>query len=122
MRVRSRYLPEESDPEDNRYVFVYQVSIANEGTEAAQLLTRHWIITDSAGHVEEVRGPGVIGEQPRILPGNSHVYQSFCVLQTSRGTMQGSYQMLRDDQRVFVADIPAFVLSTPQSMPSSALN
>jgi len=114
VEVQSRYLQEHSDPSEPRYVFVYEISIFNDGEEAAQLLTRHWVITDAAAGVEEVRGPGVIGEQPRILPGAVHSYQSFCVLKTPRGSMHGSYQMVRDDGRAFDTEIDPFVLSTPE--------
>lgn len=121
VEVESRYLEEHSDPSEPRYVFAYHVSIHNDGDEPAQLLTRHWVIADAAAHVEEVRGPGVIGEQPRIRPGETHDYQSFCVLRTPRGSMHGSYQMVRDDGESFDAEIPMFVLSIPD-LPDSLLN
>lgn len=114
VEVQSHYLPEHSDPSEPRYVFVYEVAIHNDGEEAAQLLSRHWVITDAAAGVEEVNGPGVIGEQPRIKPGGTHAYQSFCVLKTPRGSMHGSYQMIRDDGNAFEAEIPAFVLALPE--------
>ncbi len=114
VEVRSRYLQEHSDPTEPRYVFAYDVFIHNDGDTAAQLLSRHWVITDAVAGVEEVRGPGVIGEQPRIQPGKAHAYQSFCVLKTPRGSMHGSFQMVRDDGEAFEAEIPAFVLSTPE--------
>ncbi len=114
VEVESRYMPEHSDPSEPRYVFAYNVSIHNDGDEAAQLLTRHWVITDAAAGIDEVRGPGVIGEQPRIQPGACHEYQSFCVLKTPRGSMHGSFQMIRDDGQPFDAEIPAFVLAAPE--------
>ncbi len=119
--VQSKYLPEHSDPSEPRYVFVYEVSIQNTGDEPAQLLTRHWVITDAAAGVEEVRGPGVVGEQPRIRPGETHAYQSFSVLKTPRGTMHGSFQMVRDDGRAFDATIPLFILASPE-LSDSMLN
>lgn len=121
VEVTSRYIQEHSDPSEPRYVFAYNVSIYNDGEEAAQLLSRHWVITDAAAGIEEVRGPGVIGEQPRIQPGQSHEYQSFCVLKTPRGSMHGSFQMIRDDGQPFDAEIPAFVLATPE-LSSTMLN
>ena len=111
VEVKSRYIEEHSDPSEPRYVFAYDVSIHNDGDAPAQLLSRHWVITDAAAGIEEVRGPGVIGEQPRILPGASHEYQSFCVLKTPRGSMHGSFQMIRDDGDAFDAEIPTFVLT-----------
>lgn len=111
VEVKSRYIEEHSDPSEPRYVFAYDVSIHNDGDAAAQLLSRHWVITDAAAGIEEVRGPGVIGEQPRIMPGAIHEYQSFCVLKTPRGSMHGSFQMIRDDGDAFDAEIPTFVLT-----------
>ncbi len=115
VKVESVYLSEHSDPDEPRYVFAYRVSIRNEGTEAARLLARHWVISDAAAGTEEVRGPGVIGQTPRIAPGETHEYQSFCVLKTPRGSMHGSYQMVRDDGRAFDAEIATFVLSPPNA-------
>ena len=113
--VKAVYLPRHSDPAEPRYVFAYEVTIANEGTEWAKLETRHWVITDARGHVEEVRGPGVVGETPELEPGADHTYQSFCVLRTQRGTMHGSYQMVRRDGSGFDAEVAPFVLATPDS-------
>ena len=113
MSVESRYLPQHSVPSEDRYVFAYTVVIANEGASTAQLMTRHWIITDGRGEVEEVRGPGVVGEQPRLAPGQEFQYTSGCVLKTPRGTMHGTYQMTRDDGDEFDAEIAPFVLSAP---------
>ncbi len=121
VEVISKFLPEHSDADEPLYVFAYFVAIHNDGDSPAQLLTRHWVITDARGGVEEVRGPGVIGQQPRITPGAKHEYQSFSPLKTPRGTMHGSFQMVRDDGRTFEVEIPAFVLSTPD-VPNTMLN
>lgn len=109
--VRSVYLPDQSSPDDSRYVFAYTVAIANEGTDPAQLRTRHWIITDGNGSIDEVKGPGVVGETPRLAPGQSFQYTSGCVLTTAVGTMHGSYQMYRDDGERFDAVIAPFTLA-----------
>ena len=114
--VKSQYIAEQSSPADRRYVFAYTVTIANEGTRPAQLRNRHWIITDGNGQVEEVRGPGVVGKQPKIEPGGSFEYTSGCVLRTAHGTMRGSYQMHRDDGSVFDATIAPLALSLPYSL------
>jgi ApaG protein len=114
--VRSTYVQEQSTPATHRYVFAYTVRIANEGAAPAQLRTRHWIITDAVGKVEEVRGPGVVGQQPNLRPGEHFEYTSGCVLQTSRGEMRGTYQMYRPDGRMFDAVIAPFVLALPHSL------
>ena len=114
--VESMYVSEQSAPRAQRYVFAYKVKIANEGTEAAQLRTRHWVITDGNGKVEEVRGPGVIGKQPLLRPGEQFEYTSGCVLQTPRGEMHGTYQMHRPDGRAFDAEIAPFALALPYSL------
>jgi ApaG protein len=111
--VTSNYVPEQSAPSNKRYVFAYTVKIVNEGTEPAQLRTRHWIITDGNGKIEEVRGPGVVGQQPFLRPGEHFEYTSGCVLQTARGEMRGTYQMHRADGREFDAAIAPFVLALP---------
>ncbi|MDS4019187.1 MAG: Co2+/Mg2+ efflux protein ApaG [Candidatus Competibacter sp.] len=110
------YLEEQSDPEQERYVFAYTVVIQNQGSIAAKLLSRHWIITDANGKVEEVRGEGVVGEQPYLQPGEGFRYTSGAILDTSVGSMRGSYQMLADDGMTFNADIPPFVLSIPRTL------
>ena len=110
------YLEEQSDPGHDRYVFAYTVVIQNQGGVPAKLLTRHWIITDSNGKIEEVRGEGVVGEQPYLRPGEGFQYTSGAILETSVGSMKGSYQMLADDGVTFDADIPAFVLSIPRTL------
>jgi ApaG protein len=114
--VRSSYVPEQSSPRARRYVFAYTVRITNEGTDAAQLRTRHWIITDANGRVEEVKGPGVVGQQPLLRAGEHFEYTSGCVLETSSGEMRGTYQMHRPDGSMFDADIAPFLLSLPYSL------
>lgn len=114
--VESSYVPEQSSPRGQRYVFAYTVRIVNEGLDDAQLKSRHWVITDGKGKVEEVRGAGVVGQQPRLRPGEKFEYTSGCVLETPRGEMRGSYQMERVDGRKFEADIAAFALSMPVTL------
>ena len=114
--VSSRFLEDQSMPDEQRYVFAYTIRIANEGSVGARLLTRHWIVTDGNGEVSEVRGDGVIGEQPWMQPGADYEYTSGAVLKTGIGTMQGSYRMEADDGTCFDAAIPAFVLSTPRTL------
>jgi ApaG protein len=114
--VRSQYLADQSSPTDDRYVFAYTVSISNEGNEPAQLRTRHWIITDGRGVIEEVRGDGVVGEQPHLRPGQTFQYTSGCVLATPVGTMQGSYRMWRTDGTFFDASIAPFSLASPRTL------
>jgi ApaG protein len=114
--VDTRFLDDQSAPADNRYAFAYTVTIANHGTVGARLMSRHWIITDANGKVHEVRGEGVIGEQPWVQPGRDYAYTSGAVLETALGTMHGSYQMVADDGTQFDALIPAFVLSTPRTL------
>ena len=110
------YLEEQSNPEQDRYVFAYTIVIQNQGNIAAKLLSRHWIITDANGKIEEVRGEGVVGEQPYLRPGEGFQYTSGAILETSVGSMKGSYQMLADDGITFDAPIPAFVLSIPRTL------
>ncbi len=111
--VETSYVDEQSDPSERRYVFSYTITIRNEGEVPAQLLTRHWIITDANGKVEEVRGDGVVGEQPHLKPGQGFRYSSGAVLETPVGAMQGSYQMIDDDGQRFDAPIPPFRLAMP---------
>jgi ApaG protein len=111
--VRSAFRPERSDPDRSRWLFSYTVRIANEGDGPAQLVARHWIITDATGSKEEVVGDGVIGHQPRLEPGQHFEYTSFCVLGTPHGSMKGSYRMLRDDGSTFEARIAPFPLLVP---------
>jgi ApaG protein len=114
--VKSEYLADQSVPSAKRYVFAYTVRIENEGSEPAQLRTRHWIITDGAGKVDEVKGPGVVGQTPYLRPGERFEYTSGCVLATPRGDMRGTYQMHRPDGREFDAMIARFVLALPHSL------
>lgn len=116
IQIATRFLDDESAPEDDRYVFAYTIRIRNLGRLPAQLVARHWVITDGNGRVEEVRGDGVVGEQPRIEPGEQFTYTSGAVLPTSVGTMQGSYDMVGDDGTRFDAPIPAFTLSVPRTL------
>ncbi|MBI4696691.1 MAG: Co2+/Mg2+ efflux protein ApaG [Gammaproteobacteria bacterium] len=111
--VSTTYVEDQSQPEQNRYVFAYTVTLRNTGRTAAQLMTRHWIITDATGQVQEVRGDGVVGEQPRLEPGESYRYTSGAVIETPVGTMTGSYHMIADDGVGFEAPIPMFRLSVP---------
>lgn len=115
VRVQSQYLADQSSPRSDRYVFAYTITISNESHRSAQLRTRHWIITDGRGTIEEVRGDGVVGEQPRLQPGQSFQYTSGCVLTTPVGTMHGSYRMWRDDGSFFDAEIAPFSLAQPAS-------
>ena len=114
--VATQFLDEQSDPDGDRYVFAYTIRIRNLGRLPAQLLDRHWVITDGNGKVEEVRGEGVVGEQPRLEPGEAFTYTSGAVLETAVGSMQGSYHMSGDDGTEFDAPIPAFTLSVPRTL------
>ncbi len=114
--VESQYVADQSSPRARRYVFAYTVRIQNEGTEPARLRSRHWIITDGEGRVEEVRGPGVVGQQPFLRPGEHFEYTSGCVLQTPRGQMRGTYQMVREGGEAFDANIAPFDLMLPHSL------
>lgn len=114
--VEPQYLPAQSEPEQNRYAFAYRVTIENQGQIAAQLLSRHWLITDGDGGVQEVRGEGVIGEQPVLEPGERHVYTSGTLMASRVGTMQGSYQMLAEDGHAFDAVIAPFRLAVPGAL------
>ncbi|HJU38452.1 MAG TPA: Co2+/Mg2+ efflux protein ApaG [Tahibacter sp.] len=114
--VATRFLDEQSRPADNRYVFAYTIRIRNLGEVSAQLLSRHWIITDGNGKVQEVTGDGVVGEQPLMRPGEDYEYTSGAVLETSVGTMRGSYRMVAGDGTLFEAAIPQFTLSIPRTL------
>ncbi len=116
IQVQPRYLAEQSDPEDSRFLFAYTVTIRNTGDGTAQLVSRHWIITDAEGQIEEVRGPGVVGEQPVLRPGEAFEYTSGCPLGTPVGSMHGSYQCIAEDGTAFEAPIPEFVLSMPRTL------
>ena len=116
VEVDTRYLAEQSQPEQQRYVFAYTIRIRNDGAVPARLLGRHWVITDATGRVEEVDGEGVVGEQPYLEPGEAFQYTSGAVLETDLGTMAGSYRMLADDGTHFDAPIPAFTLTVPRTL------
>ena len=116
VQVESRYLAEQSSPRDNQFLFAYHIRISNEGEARAQLLSRHWIISDADGNVEQVQGPGVVGEQPVLDPGDSFEYTSFCPLKTSVGTMHGTYQMVTAEGEEFDARIAPFTLATPHAI------
>jgi ApaG protein len=114
--VATQYLPDQSVPDAERFFFAYTITVTNVGTVAAQLISRHWIITDADGKVEEVRGLGVVGHQPLLKPGESFEYTSGCPLSTPVGTMSGSYQMVADDGTRFEAAVPEFVLAMPRTL------
>ena len=116
VKVDPFYIEDQSAPDENRYVFAYTVNIQNTGTMAAKLMTRHWIITDANGKIQEVRGQGVVGEQPYLRPGEGFQYTSGAVLDTAVGTMHGSYQMVGEDGNQFDAEIPIFTLSVPRTL------
>jgi ApaG protein len=114
--VRSQFVPERSSSEEGLYFFAYQVTIHNDGEEPVQLLSRHWVITDGMGRIEEVRGPGVVGEQPRLEPGEAFQYTSACPLPTQIGAMEGTYQMVTDEGERFDCAIPIFTLAIPDAL------
>jgi ApaG protein len=114
--VRSDFRSDRSAPAQARFLFTYTVRIANEGEQAAKLLSRHWVITDAQGEREEVVGDGVVGQQPHIAPGESFEYTSFCVLKTPLGQMRGTYTMVRDDGTSFLAEIAPFALAVPSAL------
>jgi ApaG protein len=114
IRTRVNYLPDQSDELANRFVFSYTINITNLGSDIVKLISRHWIITDANHHVQEVRGQGVVGEQPSLGPNQSFEYTSGTVLTTQVGTMRGSYQMQAEDGTEFDIEIPQFVLSVPR--------
>ena len=116
IRVQSSYVAERSEPERNQWFFIYTVQISNEGAEPAQLISRHWIITDANGQVQEVKGPGVVGKQPVLTPGESFEYTSACPLNTAFGTMHGTYQMVTNDGESFDAEIAPFSLGQPHAI------
>src|SRR5688572_4627205 len=114
VKARTVYIADQSDPAADRYVFAYTITITNSGDVAAQLVSRHWIITDASDKVQEVRGKGVVGEQPYLRPGESFEYTSGSAIATPVGTMRGSYQMVADDGAKFDVPIPEFTLSMPR--------
>lgn len=109
-----RFIADQSDPDSERYVFAYTITLENTGAVAAQLISRHWFITDGNANVQEVRGLGVVGEQPWLRPGEKYEYTSGCQLDTPVGVMHGSYQMVAEDGTAFEAEIPAFTLAMPR--------
>ena len=111
-----QFIPEQSDPENDRYIFAYTITIRNIGEVPAQLVSRHWIITDGNNEIQEGRGRGVVGKQPLLQPGESFQYTSGSSLTTPIGTMKGTYQMVAEDGTHFEAEIPEFVLATPRAL------
>ncbi len=116
---RPMYLPDQSDLTNQKFVWSYEITIANQSDEIVQLLNRYWRITDMTGKVEEVHGTGVIGLQPLIKPGKQFVYTSFCQLTTPQGTMEGHYEMQTLEEQLFIIQIPKFILSAPSSITQS---
>ena len=116
VEVKTDYMEGQSEPENERYVFSYTITIRNEGGEPAQLLSRHWLITDANGNVQEVKGEGVVGEQPHLKPGEGFQYTSGAMITTPVGSMQGTYQMVTDQGDEFDAEIPAFTLAIPRTL------
>lgn len=112
----SVYVESESAPDQNRYFFAYKISIKNKGSQVSQLMSRHWIITDALGHVEEVRGPGIVGLQPRIHGDQAFEYDSACPLRTPSGSMKGYYHFISEDGEPFQVEIPEFYLISPHAM------
>ncbi len=113
--VQSFFLDEQSDPDNNKFVWAYRIRIQNRSQDTVQLINRHWVITNGLGQVNEVKGPGVIGEQPTLKPGEHFVYTSGTPLTTPSGFMRGTYEMLRSDGSAFLVDVPAFSLDSPFS-------
>jgi ApaG protein len=116
VEVMAEYAPDQSHPKDDRWFFLYTITITNEGQDVVQLLSRHWLITNGTGQVKEVRGPGVVGEQPVLAPSESFTYTSGCPLDTSFGTMEGTYQMVTKSGVRFDAKIAPFTLSEPYTV------
>ena len=116
VEVRTAYVPERSSPQESQYFFAYRIKISNVGEETVQLLSRHWVISDGAGNMEHVRGPGVVGEQPVLGPGESFEYTSFCPLPTPIGSMHGTYQMVTAGGSAFDAEIAPFSLAVPTAL------
>ncbi len=116
VEVETQYVEEQSLPQQDHYVFAYTITIRNRGSVPAQLLSRHWVITDANNKVQEVRGEGVVGEQPHLKPGEQYRYTSGTMLETPVGTMRGSYEMVADDGVKFDAEIPVFTLSMPRTL------
>ena len=119
VQVETAYVSEHSEPDEDRFVFAYTITLVNRGSVAAQLISRHWLITDADNRTEEVEGEGVVGEQPVLKPGEGFRYTSGAVIETPVGTMHGTYQMVAEDGRTFDATIPRFILSAPRTLPVS---
>ncbi len=116
VQVTTKYLPERSSPKDHEYLFAYFIRISNVGADTAKLISRHWVITNTDGEEEEVRGEGVVGEQPLLTPGATHIYNSFCNLKTPVGTMHGEYTMVTPLGDTFEARIAPFTLAVPNAL------
>ena len=116
VQVETAYVSEHSEPDEDRFVFAYTITLVNRGSVAAQLISRHWFITDADNRTEEVEGEGVVGEQPVLKPGEGFRYTSGAVIETPVGTMHGTYQMVAEDGRTFDANIPRFILSAPRTL------
>jgi len=119
--VENYYVQEKSVPAMNQYLFGYEITVTNENPEPVQLLHRHWVITDALGRTDEVKGPGVVGKQPRLKPGESFTYDSFCPLPTPFGSMRGAFKMMRDNGELFDAEVPLFSLVQKESQPQEGL-
>jgi len=122
VEVRSQFLPDRSSPSASEYHFAYTVRISNDGSNTVQLLSRHWVITDARGRIEEVKGAGVVGHQPVLKPGESFEYTSGCPLHAPYGTMHGTYHMVREDGSAFEAEIAPFELEAPGVQSARVLN
>ena len=116
VQVKSQYLPERSTPKDSQFLFAYHIRVSNDGDETAQLVSREWVISDADGHVERVKGPGVVGEQPVLAPGEAFEYTSACPLGTPFGSMRGTYQMVTEGGERFDAEIAPFQLAEPYAI------
>lgn len=116
VNAEPNYIPSQSDPDQQRYVFSYTITIHNTGNVAARLMSRHWIITNANGEVQEVRGDGVVGDQPHLKPGEGYQYTSGSIMETPVGSMRGSYQMIADDGTEFDVEIPMFTLAVPGAL------
>ena len=116
VQVETAYVSEHSEPDEARFVFAYTITLVNRGSVTAQLISRHWFITDADNRTEEVEGEGVVGEQPVLKPGEGFRYTSGAVIETPVGTMHGTYQMVAEDGRAFDATIPRFILSAPRTL------
>ena len=116
VQVETAYVSEHSEPDEDRFVFANTITLVNRGSVAAQLISRHWFITDADNRTEEVEGEGVVGEQPVLKPGEGFRYTSGAVIETPVGTMHGTYQMVAEDGRTFDANIPRFILSAPRTL------